>query len=103
MEIKEESVRLPEGKLSECKRGGGVSDPTIAAGLPPSVSMGHPGWLVREFQLADVVDDGFAPAVDEFQGSVLVAGYVDDVAGCSRGADTVVGLLVGYGDDELLR
>lgn len=58
------------------------------------------------FELADVVDDSFAEAVDmdpwAVADSVAGAGYVDHVASSARCGDTVVRLLVGDDDDAVV-
>ena len=59
------------------------------------------------FELADVVDDGFAESVDvrprAVAYSVAAAGYVDHVALAARCGDAIVRLLVGDDDDAVVR
>jgi len=71
-------------------------------GVPAAGVVGLTGAL----ELADVVDDGLAPAVDVGPGAVADAvaggGYVDDVALAAGCADAVVRLLVGDDDDAVV-
>src|ERR1700747_64388 len=57
--------------------------------------------------LADVLEDGLAPAVDvdprTVPDTVAGAGHVNHVAGAARGGDAVVRLLVRDDDDAVVR